>query len=889
MAIKKTQLYSILWESCNVLRGSMDASQYKNYVLTMLFLKYISDKVKADSGLYFVLPEGCSFDDIVDLKSQPDIGEKITKILHRIAQANPQLDRIINAADFDDSSMLGTGKAKVDTISNLIAVFQNKILDFSRNRVGDDDLIGDAYEYLMKNFAAESGKKKGQFYTPAEVSRLMAQIIGISRDRRPRISIYDPTCGSGSLLLRARAEAHEGTGVDIFGQEKEGATRGMAVMNMFLHGVDDSEIAVGDTIEKPGFKDGPNSIQTFDYVVANPPFSIKGWIKGEVKEEDKYGRWGSSDKLPPIPPSGYEDYAFLLHIIKSLKSRGHAACILPNGVLFRGNEEENVRRKLIERRYIRGIISLPPNLFFGTGIPACIIIIDKGRTATAKGIFMIDARSGFAKDGAKNRLREQDIRRVYDAWQLMEVREDDGTLDGTEIIPHYARFVPYDEITNERNDCNLNVSRYITPVDTEIKQDIFAHLRLNGGLPSYDVDEGLAYVWRHCPSLKGELFAPMQTGYYHLAVDKKDIGQTIAANREFLALNDFFSDAIDSWYQLVAQSMFDLDVDCKPKELIADWSESLLEAATEANSLVAPYDIYEIIMRYWSATMQDDCYLISRDGWQVEIKAEELKVDKKDKGKVATVLKKNPTFRDYVCDLLPVDIVIGRYFPDEYKAVLSAEGEVEQIDGEITQLEEEYSEELNDTLSAISFKYRCAICRPPIEGEIEVLEKYLAVKGNSKEAKRQRAELVAAHAAVFASLDNTNANTVKSRLFDVKSYAPLPQETIDLYRQYIVLNTSLTDAKRKAKTAVTHLTELIVKKYPTLTVDEIKDMVINDKWHTAIVGGANDEAMRVRLAIEEQVATLVARYERRLSDISDSVTDLENRVKSHLAKMGFEL
>lgn len=255
MAIKKTQLYSILWESCNILRGSMDASQYKNYVLTMLFLKYISDKVQSDSDIFFDLPEGCSFNDIAALKGKPNIGEEIQKKLHAIARANPRLDHIINEADFDDSTKLGTGKAKVDTLTSLISVFQRDFLDFSKNRAGDDDLIGDAYEYLMKNFAAESGKKKGQFYTPAEVSRLMARLIGIHKDNRPQISIYDPTCGSGSLLLRAAAEyTKHRDGVSIFGQELDGATRGMAVMNMYLHGYDDPELEVGDTIEKPFFK-----------------------------------------------------------------------------------------------------------------------------------------------------------------------------------------------------------------------------------------------------------------------------------------------------------------------------------------------------------------------------------------------------------------------------------------------------------------------------------------------------------------------------------------------------------------------------------------------------------------------------------------------------------
>lgn len=832
MAIKKTQLYSILWESCNILRGSMDASQYKNYVLTMLFLKYISDKVKADSGLYFKLPEGCSFDDIVELKHKANIGEEIQKRLHLIAQANSKLNNIINEADFDDSAKLGSGKAKVDTLSNLIAVFQKDFLDFSSNRAADDDIIGDAYEYLMKNFAAESGKKKGQFYTPAEVSRLMAQILGIHQDHRDQISIYDPTCGSGSLLLRARAEypGNPRESVSLFGQELDSATRGMAVMNMYLHGDDDAVIEVGDTIEKPAFKeDGPNELMKFDYAVANPPFSQKGWIKGEVKINDIYGRWGTDDSLPPIPPVGYEDYAFLLHIIKSLKSQGRAACILPNGVLFRGNEEEKVRRKLIERRIIRGIISLPPNLFFGTGIPACIIIVDKAKALTSKGIFMIDAREGFMKDGAKNRLREQDIRRIFDTWQTLETIEANGHLDDKEdIFPHYARFVPYSEITNERNDCNLNVSRYISPCDTEIQQDLYAHLRLNGGLPANDVENGLAFLWRHCPTLKDELFALLMPGYYQLAVGRKEIGNAITLNAEFQKLNGFFSASIEEWFNLIKPQLLALASGCNPKALIADWSESLLETLGEVDGLADAYDVYDILMNYWHSTMQDDCYLISRDGWEVELSSETLKTDKTSK-EVRFVRKKNPTFRDYNCDLLPVDVVIARYFKTEHDAVLKAEERVASLNGEIEQMEEEYSDTLDDTVAGL-----------------------------------------------------------KKILRNLEKNAP-EDEAVSVICDYLTLTDKLKDAKRAVKDAVAVLTTLVVKKYPELTEDEIKDMVVNDKWHTFIVGQAIDEGMRVTVNIEEQVAALADRYARHLGDIDVSVRTLEDRVNSHLAKMGFEL
>ena len=881
MAIKKTQLYSILWESCNILRGSMDASQYKNYVLTMLFLKYISDKVKSDPNLYFDLPEGCSFDDIIALKNKPEIGEEIQKKLQAIARVNPRLDHIINEADFDDSSKLGSGKAKVDTLSSLIAVFQRDFLDFSNNRAGDDDIIGDAYEYLMKNFAAESGKKKGQFYTPAEVSRLMARILGIHKDTRPQISIYDPTCGSGSLLLRAKAEAR--VGVAIFGQELDGATRGMAVMNMFLHGVDDPEIEVGDTIEKPFFLQNANQLTTFNYVVANPPFSQKGWIKGEIKTNDTFGRWGDADNLPPIPPSGYEDYAFLLHIIKSLNSQGRGACILPNGVLFRGNEEEAVRRKIVDNRYIRGIISLPPNLFFGTGIPACIIIIDKAKARSSKGIFMIDARSGFTKDGAKNRLREQDIRRIVDAWESLELLDAKDQLTNEEIIPHFARFVPYSEITNERNNYNLNVSRYISPVDTEIHHDLFAHLKLNGGLPKKDVEDDFSYLWLHCPTLKDEIFTPLQGDYYKLAVERKDIPETIAFNKEFRQLSGLFSDTIEEWYRAVSKQMFELGEGCEPKKLIAEWSETLLEALAIVDNLTDMYNVYDVLLNYWNDVMQDDCYLISREGWKAELSCQVLTTDKKSK-EVKFVPKKNPTFRDYYCDLLPVYIVIDKYFKEEYSELLKSEETVAQLKSEIEQMEEEYQEELNETLGSITLKYFYATCPKPLDGEKEALESFLATRN-----KEERKQIISKFPKVFNRLDNNNQNTIKARFKEIINYAPLPEDAIELYWEYIRINSEFTKVKNDVKERIKQLTKKVVDKYPQLREGEIKAMVINDKWHTSIVGGAIVEAMNVTNQIEQQVVALADRYERRLSDIDHSIRELEDRVNSHLAKMGFEL
>ena len=287
MAVKKSELYSTLWKCCDELRGGMDASQYKDYVLVILFVRYISDKSRSDESFDIDIPDGCFFKDFVDLKGNPNIGEEMNKKMATLAEAN-QLDGVF-VADFEDDAKLGKGKDKVETLSKLIAVFQNENLDFSKNRAADDDLIGDAYEYLMKNFATESGKSKGQFYTPAEVSRVMAKVIGLGNAKNgKKTTIYDPTCGSGSLLLRAMCETPDGA--TIYGQEKDNATVGLAKMNMILHNEIYADIKQGDTINDPQFKDD-DQLKTFDYIVANPPFSTKSWLKS-AKTEDVYHRWG---------------------------------------------------------------------------------------------------------------------------------------------------------------------------------------------------------------------------------------------------------------------------------------------------------------------------------------------------------------------------------------------------------------------------------------------------------------------------------------------------------------------------------------------------------------------------------------------------------------------
>lgn len=510
MALKKSELYSSIWQACDQLRGGMDASQYKDYVLVLLFVKYVSDRYGKDPDPVIVIPKGSepgrggSFEDMLFWKGKTEIGDQINKIIGRLAEANG-LKGVIDVTDFNNTEKLGSGKAMVDRLSKLLAIFDKPELDFSKNRAEGDDLLGDAYEYLMKNFAVQSGKSKGQFYTPAEVSRVMSKVIGVSKAKSASQTVYDPTCGSGSLLIKAASEAE--VELSVFGQEIDNSMSGLAKMNMILHNIPTAVIHNDNTLAAPYFKSTDGSLRGFDFAVSNPPFSEKNWRNGMTPENDEFKRFDGFG----IPPAKNGDYAFLLHLIKSLKSTGKGAIILPHGVLFRGSAEAEIRKNIIKRGYIKGIIGLPANLFYGTGIPACIIVIDKEQAQSRKAIFIIDASKGYVKDGNKNRLREQDIHKIVDVFS----RELE--------LEKYSRLVPYEEIEN--NEFNLNIPRYIDNSEPEELQDIEAHLM--GGIPSRDV-HALEDFWSVMPSLKAKLFSCYgRDGYMKLNIEPSELRKAI--------------------------------------------------------------------------------------------------------------------------------------------------------------------------------------------------------------------------------------------------------------------------------------------------------------------------------------------------------------------------
>jgi type I restriction enzyme M protein len=791
----------------------MDASQYKDYVLVLLFVKYVSDKYAGDPDGLIEIPEGGSFADMVALKGDKEIGEKINIIISRLAEAN-DLKGVIDVADFNEEEKLGTGKEMVDRLSNLVAIFNRPELDFRKNRAEGDDILGDAYEYLMRHFATESGKSKGQFYTPSEVSRIMAQAIGISASKRADQTIYDPTCGSGSLLLKARDEAP--AGITIYGQEKDVATRALAKMNMVLHDCPTAEIWRDNTLASPHFKLSDGSLKTFDFVVANPPFSDKAWATGLDPVNDQYDRFDYG-----VPPAKNGDYAYLLHIMASLKTTGKGAVILPHGVLFRGNAESDIREKIIKRGYIKGIIGLPANLFYGTGIPACIIVIDKEHAQARTGIFMVDASKGFVKDGNKNRLRSQDLHKIVDAF-TKQIE-----------IDKYSRMVPLAEI--EKHGFNLNIPRYIDSSEPEDLQDIDAHLR--GGIPMRDVD-ALGEFWQVLPAVRDTLFGPGdRSGYLAPLVDATGVKSAILDHAEFTAFTGRVTDVFDAWRAAHEGGLRGIAIGDKPKDLIAGISEDLLNRFKPV-PLIDGYDVYQHLMTYWAEVMQDDTYILVQDGWAAGRVIRELV--KNADGKFSETPDITLGRRKLKAELIPPVLIVARFFAAQKAALQALEAKAEEAARAVEELDEEHGGE--DGLLA--------------------------------EAKTDKGKLT--------------AKSVKDRARDIRTDKDAGDERAMLKACAAAIEAAAA-ADAAVKAAQLALDTAVVAQYAKLTEDQVKTLLVEDKWLAQVRGDVAAEVDRVSQALAGRVKVLAERYATPLPKLAEDLEVLSARVAAHLGRMGFAL
>ena len=815
MALKKSQLYSSLWQSCDELRGGMDASQYKDYVLTLLFMKYISDKYAGNIHALIEVPAGGGFSDMVRLKGDKEIGDKINKIISLLAEAN-YLKGVIDQADFNDESKLGAGKEMQDRLSKLVAIFDS--LDFSANRTEGDDLLGDAYEYLMRHFATESGKSKGQFYTPAEVSRIMARVVGIGPATRQDQTIYDPTCGSGSLLLKAADEAPHG--ITVYGQEMDNATWALARMNMILHSHPTADLWRGNTLASPHFKNQDRSLKTFDFAVANPPFSDKAWSSGLDPANDEYRRFEYG-----IPPVRNGDYAFLLHLNASLKSRGKGVIILPHGVLFRGNREADIRKNLVRRGLVKGIIGLPPNLFYGTGIPACILVIDKENASTRNGIFMIDASKGFRKDGNKNRLRAQDIHRIVDVFNKQ-----------TEV-PRYARMVPLAELASPANDYNLNIPRYIDSTESEDLHDLDAHL--NGGIPDRDID-GLGSYWTVFPTLRQTLFeSDGRAGYSEPRIETQQVKAAILGHGEFESYRQRVAAICDSWRKNARPLLRDIDSSTLPKSVVGSLSEDLLARFADL-PLLKRYDVYQRLMDYWDEVMQDDVYLIAMGGWMEAAKPRGIIEDKEKK------IRETPDLtikrKKYKMDLIPPPLIVARYFVVERAAIEALQVKQETAARELEEFVEEHAGE--DSLLEDAVNDSGKITRVGVKNRLNVI-----ADGNVPDSSEERKALT----------------------------------------RCLELIEAEAEAGKAIKEAQAALDHQVLARYATFTEDEIKTLVVEDKWFASIQAEIEGEEQRLTQQLAERVKELEERYAKPMPMLEEEVATLSEKVDEHLQKMGLSI
>lgn len=860
LKIKNSEVYEMitseeikrrLWDGANELRGSMDASRYKDYMLGLMFYKFLSDKTidifKTTSGMkqnteeevvqayhenykqygeqlvkmisdvlgYYVLPEHLYQTWISDIRSGEFEVQKVTDSLNHFERTiavtgdSDDFKGLFSSSTLDltDTALGSNLNERSKNIKELVLLFA----DLNMVALQKGDVLGDAYEYLIGQFAMESGKKAGEFYTPSQVSEVMAQIVAKTKSIR---SIYDPTVGSGSLLLTVSKylSEDEKKSLAYYGQEKNTATYNLTRMNLLLHGVRPEKMTInnGDTLaaDWPEDPQRPNEGVQFDAVVMNPPYSVKNWNRSNLKVSDP-----RFEIAGVLPPDSKGDYAFLLHGLFHLGQQGTMAIVLPHGVLFRGGTEGEIRKRLLDKNYIDTIIGLPDKLFTNTGIPVTVLILKKDRPM-GDPVLMIDASKTFVKEGKQNVLQEKDIARIVDTYTVRS--EEAG----------YSHLTTRDEII--KNEYNLNIPRYIESIAEEIPQDVDAHLY--GGIPYTNIAE-LKVLQESVPTIIAKAFKEVRSGYVELTESLDELTKKVLNDDHVVQKSKAVEQQLEAYmgkYWELLKTVNDVNAITELRDgMLADIKGLLL-----GFNHIDEYDGYQIIAEIWKEKLTEDAEIIALTDFYTAGRTRVPLMVTKGSGKT-----KREEQDGWIGSIVSNELIMKHLFAEDVAAIEEKEARLSEVEAELTELIEAAKVEESDEEVALS----------------EAL--------NDKE-----------DAFLIGSVRSLLKETTKG------------STDATLLKKVEVLLNEKTTLNREIKKLNQELKEAIEARIETLTNEEI-DVLMHDKWFGSLVSKGMrliENPLTEELAVLEQ---LQARYSDTLSTLEEESKQLEQELEEMIQQL----